>query len=107
MEWRAKWKNNWDAVKYCGERCRRSKLGPLDQDLEAAILDLLTDRARGATICPSEAARRVAPEDWRELMERTRSAARRLAAAGRLDICQKGRAADPSTARGPIRLRLR
>ncbi|PHQ28013.1 DUF2256 domain-containing protein [Leeuwenhoekiella nanhaiensis] len=23
--WRKKWEKNWDDVKYCSERCRRSK----------------------------------------------------------------------------------
>ncbi|MBK9163441.1 MAG: DUF2256 domain-containing protein [Acidobacteria bacterium] len=23
MAWRARWRRNWDAVKYCSERCRR------------------------------------------------------------------------------------
>lgn len=106
MEWRAKWQRHWDEVKYCGERCRRQRLKPVDSQLEWTILELLGNRARGATICPSEAARAIAPEGWRELMERTRNAARRLAAAGHLDVCQKGLPVDPSTARGPIRLRL-
>lgn len=68
---------------------------------------LLDDRIGGATICPSEAARAVAPDDWRGLMERTRAAARRLAAAGRLDVLQKGAVVDAASARGPIRLRGR
>ncbi|MEM9597067.1 MAG: DUF3253 domain-containing protein [Acidobacteriota bacterium] len=105
MEWRSKWARNWDAVRYCGERCRRRRLTTVDHRLEGAILDLLASRAGGATICPSEAARAVAPEDWRPLMERTRSAARRLAAAGRVDVLQRGRRVDPSTAKGPTRLR--
>jgi hypothetical protein len=25
MEYRKKWRNNWDDVKYCGEKCRRNK----------------------------------------------------------------------------------
>ena len=80
----------------------------MDIALEAAILELLETRARGATICPSEAARRVADGDeWRALMEPARRAARRLVVADRLEITQKGRPVDPSTAKGPIRLRLR
>ena len=39
-------------------------------------------------------------------MEPVRSAARRLVARGQLEILQQGRVVDPSTARGPIRLRL-
>lgn len=68
---------------------------------------MLDARARGGSICPSEAARRVAGEtgDWRGLMDRTRDAARRLVAAGRVEIMQRGRVVDPSTARGPVRIR--
>ncbi|WP_405383587.1 DUF2256 domain-containing protein [Maribacter sp. LLG6340-A2] len=25
FSWRKKWENNWEAVKYCSEKCRRSK----------------------------------------------------------------------------------
>lgn len=106
MTWRRKWARNWDEVKYCSDACRRRGKSGVDAALEHAILELLALRPRGATICPSEAARRVAPDDWRPLMERSRSAARRLVADGRLEITQKGRAVDPSTARGPVRLRL-
>jgi len=69
---------------------------------------LLDQRAATATICPSEAARRVGGEDeegWRPLMEPARRAARRLVAAGSVEITQKGRVIDPSTAKGPIRVR--
>jgi hypothetical protein len=40
-------------------------------------------------------------------MEDTRCAARRLVVNGSIDIVQKGAVVDPSTAKGPIRLRLR
>lgn len=94
-----------DERRYCSAACRKRKVRPVDRDLEAAILDLLEARARDATICPSEAARQVAPEDWRDLMEPARRAARRLVAAGRVEITQKGSVVDPSTAKGPIRVR--
>lgn len=105
ITWRKKWARNWDEIRYCGERCRRTRMGSTDEALESAILELLSARARGATICPSEAARQVAPETWRDLMEAVREAARRLVAAGRIEITQKGRVVDPSRVRGPIRLR--
>ena len=89
----------------CREACRRPGVGDVDRDLEQAITDLLDARAAGRTICPSEAARRVDPEGWRELMEPTRRAARRMVAAGSVEVTQQGRVADPSTARGPIRVR--
>ncbi|MBC31558.1 MAG: hypothetical protein CMH48_12025 [Muricauda sp.] len=25
FSWRAKWKRNWEHVKYCSERCKRNK----------------------------------------------------------------------------------
>lgn len=104
--WRKRWARDWDTVVYCSAACRRGRLGPLDEALEAAILDLLGRRAAHATICPSEAARAVRPDDWRPLMERTRQAARRLAHAERIVITQRGKVVDPGRFRGPIRLRL-
>ncbi len=77
----------------------------MDRRLEEAIRSLLDSRAADASICPSEAARRVGGDDWRPLMERARRAARRLVAGGEVEICQRGRVVDPSTARGPIRVR--
>ncbi len=104
--WRKKWAACWDEVRFCGERCRRSRLTKLDAALERELVALLSARAAGATICPSEAARAVA-EDWRPLMERARMAARRLVAAGAVEIPQRGRVVDPSSAKGPIRVRAR
>lgn len=105
MEWRRKWAANWEHVRYCSERCRRQRPNQLDRALERAILEVLDERAATASICPSEAARRADPDRWRELMPRVRSAARRLVDAGRVEIIQRGRPVDPSTARGPIRIR--
>ncbi len=75
-------------------------------DLEHAILELLAQRDAGATICPSEAARAVAPDGWRPLMQPAREAASNLSKRGRLEVVQGGRRVDPASARGPIRLRL-
>ena len=105
VTWRAAWAANWDEVRYCSDRCRRRKVRPVDTALETTILSLLGARARGATICPSEAARVVDPEGWRELMEPARAAARRLVVAGSVEITQGGRVVDPSTCKGPIRIR--
>lgn len=104
IEWRKKWERDWDQVKYCSDACRRRKVGDADTDLEAKILELLHARARDATICPSDVARTVAPDDWRPLMEPVRRAARRLVDAGRVRITQGGHTVDPSTAKGPIRI---
>lgn len=104
MSWRRSWARNWDSVRYCSEQCRRQRVSAIDTQLEAAILRLVDSRS--GTICPSEAARSVADADgWRDLMEPARRAARRLVAAGEVEIVQGGRIVDPSTAKGPIRIR--
>lgn len=73
-------------------------------------MELVGRRAADQTLCPSEASRKVfGPERGiaPDVMQRTRAAARRLVAAGRLEILQAGHVVDPSTAKGPIRLRGR
>jgi hypothetical protein len=103
MQWRKSWARSWDQVRYCSDSCRRHRLTATDTALERAIIDLLD--ARPGTICPSEAARSVDPEGWRDLMEPARQAARRLVVAGDVEITQGGHVVDPSTAKGPIRIR--
>lgn len=109
ITWRKKWARSWDTIRYCSDACRKRRVRDVDAALEEAILTLLSGRAADASICPSEAARRVGGEDvedaWRALMEPARAAARRLVARGAIEITQHGRAVDPSTAKGPIRLR--
>lgn len=109
MTWRPRWARNWSAVKYCSDRCRRNPPGPADAAAEQAIRDLLAARARGASVCPSEAARLLAARsggpEWPALMAPIRRAANRLVAAGEVVMTQRGRPVDPSAARGPVRLR--
>ena len=111
MTWRKKWRKNWDEVRYCSKACRTDKLNETDQKLENAILLLLKQRRPNATICPSEAARKVAgrdaPDRWRPLMQAARNAARRLYNQQKIIILQKGSPVDPSSAKGPIRIKLR
>lgn len=78
----------------------------MDRLIERTILAMLERRAAGATICPSEVARRVGDEGWRDLMDLTRAAARRLAVGGLVEITQGGRVTDEASAKGPIRIRL-
>ncbi|MBC7630612.1 DUF2256 and DUF3253 domain-containing protein [Aeromicrobium sp.] len=106
ITWRKKWKDDWDDVRYCSTGCRKRGVGVADRDLEQRILDTLDGRARSASICPSDVARQKSPDDWRPLMEPVRQAARRLVAQGRVEITQQGHVVDPSTAKGPIRIRL-
>ncbi len=118
FSWRKKWERDWDVIKYCSDACRGHQSTNVDHALEAAILELLTERGRDKTICPSEAAKLVGGgacgtgdkatrQAWEALMEPARAAARRLAAANKILITQHGNPIDPSTAKGPIRLKLR
>lgn len=69
----------------------------------SAITELLRQRA-GKTICPSEAARAIGGDDWRELMPLVRDVAADLVVQGRVIVQQKGKTVDITTARGPVRL---
>ena len=111
FEWRKKWERDWEAVKFCSDACRGHQPAEADKALEDAILELLRERGRDKTICPSEAAKLVGGKeqrrDWESLMEPARAAARRLVASERIVIMQGGKVVDGSTAKGPIRLKLR
>ncbi len=71
-----------------------------------AILDLVRARGAGKTICPSEAARRLDPEDWRRHMKTVRAAAADLADEGKIRVLRKGKPVDIRTVKGVIRLGL-
>lgn len=89
-----------------------SSAGPIglteqvNERLHAAILDLARERGPAKTICPSDAARALGGDDWRDLMDDARNIARDLARSGDVEISQKGKVLDPdATWRGPIRIR--
>lgn len=75
--------------------------------LEETILALLAARADTSTICPSDAARAVAPDSWRPLMDGARQAAARLVERGAVEITQHGEVVDLAEVKGPIRIRAR
>ncbi len=74
-------------------------------------MEILRSAKAGASICPSQAAKKLAGDNdervWRSLMEPTRRAARRLAHRRKIQIMQGGKEVDPSAFKGPIRLRLK
>lgn len=107
ITWRKKWARDWDEVTYCSDPCRkRSKSArTVDATLDQALTQLLATRGASKTVCPSEVARAVGGEEWRDLMEPARAAARRAVARGEAEITQGGKVVDPSTAKGPIRVR--
>jgi hypothetical protein len=75
--------------------------------LRAAIQALASHRGPDSSICPSDAARAIGGDDWRDLTEQSRSIAFELARDGEVDITQRGDVVDPRRqARGPIRIRV-
>ena len=69
-----------------------------------AILDLAVRRGRGKSLCPSEVAKALEPEDWRGVMPEVRRVAGQMP---EIVATRGGEEVDPVAARGPIRLRLR
>ena len=80
--------------------------GPVAARVRAAILALARHRGPDSSICPSDAARAVGGDDWRDLTEQSRSIAFELARAGDVQITQRGAVVDPERQPpGPIRIR--
>ncbi|MGV0836585.1 DUF3253 domain-containing protein [Mycolicibacterium thermoresistibile] len=78
------------------------------QRLRTAIRELAGGRGPSSSICPSDAARAVGGDSWRDLMAEARDVARELARTGEVEITQRGAAVDPDADwRGPIRIRIR
>lgn len=106
IEYRKKWAKNWNEVKYCSDSCRRDKLTSDDQYFENKILELLSQRSKTSSICPSEVLSDNEKKD-KDRMEQVRQAARRLVHQGKIIITQKNQIVDPSDFKGPIRLKLK
>ncbi|MBU0748833.1 MAG: DUF3253 domain-containing protein [Gammaproteobacteria bacterium] len=79
-----------------------------DADIEERIFALLSARQPGATICPSEVARALAPRGgaWRDHMPQVRQVAQALAQQDRLKVTRGGVPVDATAPGGPIRLGL-
>jgi hypothetical protein len=77
-------------------------------ELRAAILALAHHRGPRSSICPSDAARAIGGDSWRELTAQSRSIAFALARDGDVEITQGGAVVDPDQPlRGPIRIRAK
>lgn len=72
--------------------------------LAATMRTLLRHRRPDATICPSDAARVVGGESWRDLMDTAREVAAELSDDGLIAVRQRGADVDIATAVGPVRL---
>ena len=104
ITWRKAWARDWDSVRYCSAGCRRRGITATDQALETALRALLATSGRTG-VDPETAAAQVSSTADEDLREPSRRAARRLVASGEAELVQQGRVVDPSTARGPVRLR--
>jgi hypothetical protein len=81
---------------------------PAADAIAAEILRRTAACGAGRSICPSEVARALSPEDaapWQPLLGPVRQAALALALAGRIEILRKGKPVPPEEVRGVIRLR--
>ncbi len=103
FSWRKKWEDDWENIKFCSKSCRGANLKK-NEKIKEEILLLLDKRSRGSSICPSEVLNAELKND-KTAMEEVRRAARLLVAEGKIEITQKGRVVDPSSFKGPIRLR--
>lgn len=82
----------------------------IDADaLTHTIMELVRERGAEKTICPSEAARKLAgsdPDVWGAMMPHVRKVAVGLAREGRVVIYRKGKAIAPDDLKGVYRLGL-
>lgn len=74
--------------------------------LRKKILELAEKVGEEKTICPSEVARALWPDDWLPHMEEIRAVAVELRDEGEIEISQKGIPVRESQFTGPIRLRI-
>jgi hypothetical protein len=82
--------------------------GPIRQRLRSSMRALAEHRGPGSSTCPSDAARSVGGENWRDLLPDALQVARELAESGAVEITQRGNVLEPnSNWRGPIRVRKR
>lgn len=74
--------------------------------VSATIISLAAARGSDKTICPSEVARMLWPDKWRNHMEEVRLAAFSLRNEGKVQILQKGEEVSNNGVKGPIRIRI-
>jgi len=79
----------------------------LKDEIQISHLKFAEERGFEKTYCPSEVARELFPEDWRDKMGLVRKVADQLVKSGDLLVLQKGeiKLELPSQLVGPIRLR--
>ncbi|TDS14695.1 DUF3253 domain-containing protein [Sphingobacterium paludis] len=78
-----------------------------DTAISESILSTTAARGPQKSVCPSEIARMLYPEDWREHMQDIVDVAISLHKLGKVQITQKGSAIDVDHIKGPIRITCR
>jgi hypothetical protein len=73
-------------------------------DISAAILAAVAKRGAEKTTCPSEIARMMFPEDWRDHMKNVLDVAIELQNKNKVVITQKGMPVDVHHIKGPVRI---
>ena len=84
----------------------KSLINTKESDFKKSILELLEQRGRDKTICPSEVLPLELKKD-KTMMELVRASAKFLALEDKINITQGGKPVDPNNFKGPIRLRLK
>ena len=76
------------------------------KDILTTILTVATQRGTEKSTCPSEIARILFPEDWREHMKDVVDVAIDLHHQGKVAITHKGVPIDVNHIKGPIRIKI-
>jgi len=89
-------------------RCmlKDKKDGGLPADISATILSVAKQRGSEKSTCPSEIARMLFPDDWREHMKDVVEVAIDLHHKNMVAITQKGIPIDVAHIKGPIRIKI-
>ena len=78
----------------------------MSKPIADTILSMAAKRGPLKTICPSDVARQMFPDDWRKHMDEIREEAIVLHKAGKVYITQKGIPVDVDHIKGPIRIKI-
>jgi len=76
-------------------------------EIYETIISIATHRGPEKSTCPSEIARRLFPDDWREHMKNILDAAIDLHHQGKVVITQKGGPIDVNHIKGPVRIKIK
>jgi hypothetical protein len=76
------------------------------KDISTTILTVAENRGPDKSTCPSEIARMLFPDDWREHMKDVVDEAIDLHNQGKVVITQKGEPVDVGHIKGPVRIKI-